>query len=86
MVFLAAISPAVVGVPATSNISLIVIGTPWSGPRRVDRDCSSSAARRGSPSLFEKRHYNRVEAAIDLFNADDLGFHHFGSRNLPRDD
>jgi hypothetical protein len=37
--------PAVVVTPATSNVSLIVIGTPWNGPHDSRRALASSAAR-----------------------------------------
>jgi hypothetical protein len=37
--------PPVMRTPATAMRSLRASGTPWSGPRRLPRDCSVSAAR-----------------------------------------
>jgi hypothetical protein len=36
--------PAVVLTPAISNVSLIVLGTPWKGPHHSPRASASSAA------------------------------------------
>ena len=63
-------TPQVVGMPITSYESLIVIGTPWSGPQNCPRATAASASRTRATGALHVCEDDGVERRIVAFRTE----------------
>ena len=78
-------APEVLARPAVSKLSLIVMGTPCSGPSVRPRASARSAAAAATRALLVQRH-DRVDRPVELRDAHQARFERLERAQLPRRD